>query len=218
MATVYTIGHSTRSLDELLTVLKAHEIRRLVDIRAFPVSRRLPHFSRESLETALPAAGICYSWMKELGGYRKQILEQSPNVALRNAAFRHYADYMMTPEFEKAVGQLVGLAQGSRLACMCAERVWLHCHRMLLSDWLVAHGNPVQHIDGEGAAKPHYVSRQAKWQGEQLIYCGDALFPERTQVTIAPANAQRASRRREAVKAAKRTSTDCGGQVSLKFP
>ena len=212
MATVYTIGHSTRSLDELLTVLKAHEIGRLVDIRAFPVSRRLPHFSRESLETALPAAGICYSWMKELGGYRKKILEHSPNLALRNAAFRHYADYMMTPEFEKAVGQLVGLAQRSRLACMCAERVWFHCHRMLVSDWLVAHGNPVQHIDGEGAAKPHYLSPEAKWQGEQLIYRGDILFPERTweQVTIAPANARQASRRSE--EAAKKTSTDCGGK------
>ncbi|HXY51285.1 MAG TPA: DUF488 domain-containing protein [Terriglobales bacterium] len=214
MATLYTIGHSTRSLDELLTVLKAHAIRRLVDIRAFPVSRRLPHFSRELLETALPAAGIRYWWMKELGGYRKKILEYSPNVALRNAAFRHYADYMMTPEFEKAVGELVGLAQPSRLACMCAERVWFHCHRMLVSDWLVAHGNPVLHIDGEGPAQPHYLSREAQRQGDQLIYPGDTLFPERTwePLTPAPATERRARTRPEAVKGTKRTGTGGGGQ------
>jgi uncharacterized protein (DUF488 family) len=214
MATLYTIGHSTRSLDELLTVLKAHEIQTLVDIRAFPVSRRLPHFNRESLETTLPAAGIRYMWMKELGGYRKKILEHSPNVALRNASFRDYADYMMDPEFRKAAGELVRLAGQSRMAYMCAERVWFHCHRMLVSDWLVAHGNTVLHIEGEEAAKPHRLSREAQLEGDQLIYRGDTLFPETTseQVTIAPANEKRKphSTRRNAIKAAKKPSTGCG--------
>src|SRR5690349_1913854 len=99
MATLFTIGHSTRTLDELIEALLAHSIKTLVDIRSFPMSRRLPHFNRESLEQALPATGIQYVWMKELGGRRKKSLRDSPNVALRNDSFRNYADYMLMPEF-----------------------------------------------------------------------------------------------------------------------
>ena len=111
VVTVYTIGHSTRSLDELIAALHAHEIKVLVDIRAFPMSRRLPYFNRESLENALPPAGIEYVWMKELGGRRKKILTESPNIGLRNDSFRNYADYMLTPEFGRAIGHLVDLAE-----------------------------------------------------------------------------------------------------------
>jgi hypothetical protein len=103
LATLYTIGHSTRTLPELIAALQAHSIETLVDIRSFPMSRRLPHFNRESLESALPAAGIRYLWMKALGGYRKKIRDDSPNVALRNVSFRNYADHMLTPEFEGAI-------------------------------------------------------------------------------------------------------------------
>ena len=103
MATLYTIGHSTRSLDELIGSLQAHSIESLSDVRSFPMSRRLPHFNRESLEKALPAAGIQYLWMKDLGGRRKKSLEDSPNVALRNESFRNYADYMLSQEFERAI-------------------------------------------------------------------------------------------------------------------
>ena len=101
MATLYTIGHSTRTLDELIEALRAHSIPTLVDIRSFPMSRRLPHFNRESLEKTLPAAGIHYVWMKELGGRRKTIRDDSPNIALRNPSFRNYADYMLTEEFQQ---------------------------------------------------------------------------------------------------------------------
>jgi uncharacterized protein (DUF488 family) len=94
LAVLYTIGHSTRELDELISAVRAHLIVTVVDIRAFPVSRRLPQFNRESLEQTLPAAGISYLWMKALGGYRKKILHDSPNVALRNQSFRNYADYI----------------------------------------------------------------------------------------------------------------------------
>ncbi len=111
MATLYTIGHSTRTLDELIAVLRGHSIETLVDIRSFPVSRRLPHFNRESLEQALPSAGIRYVWMKGLGGYRKKIRDDSPNLALRSASFRNYADHMLTPEFETAISELVHLAE-----------------------------------------------------------------------------------------------------------
>jgi len=109
MATLFTIGHSTRSLDELIEVLQAHSIQTLVDIRSFPMSRRLPHFNSESLGKTLPEAGIQYVSMKELGGRRKKSLENSPNLALRNDSFRNYADYMLTPEFESAISDLLKL-------------------------------------------------------------------------------------------------------------
>ena len=105
MAILYTIGHSTRTIEELIAALRAHQIQTLVDIRAFPTSRRLPQFHRESLEKSLPAAEIRYVWMKALGGYRKKILEESPNIALRSLGFRNYADYMLTAEFEQAMAE-----------------------------------------------------------------------------------------------------------------
>lgn len=176
MATLYTIGHSTRSLEELIVALKAHEIQTLVDIRSFPVSRRLPHFNRESLEQALPAAGIRYVWMKALGGYRKKIRDDSPHTALRSRSFRNYADYTLTPEFELAAQELVKLATESRTAYMCAERVWFHCHRMIVSDWLVAHGHTVLHIDDTGPVRPHKLTAEGRVIDGKLIYRGDALF------------------------------------------
>jgi len=176
LATLYTIGHSTRTLDELVAALRAHEIQTLVDIRAFPMSRRLPQFNRDSLEQTLPAAGIRYVWMKGLGGYRKKTLEESPNIALRNDSFRNYADYMLTPEFEQAMGELLSLAESSRTAYMCAERLYFRCHRMLVSDWLVAHGHEVLHIDGAGPVKPHTLTAEGRMVEGQLIYRGDRLL------------------------------------------
>jgi uncharacterized protein (DUF488 family) len=176
LALVYTVGHSTRSLAELVETLQAHGIETLVDIRAFPMSRRLPHFNRESLEKSLRAAGIRYVWMKALGGYRKKSREDSPNVALRNESFRNYADYMLTPEFESAMAELISLAESSRTAYMCAERVYFRCHRMLVSDWLVAHGHEVMHIDGTGPVKPHRLTAEARMLEGELIYRGDRLL------------------------------------------
>jgi len=176
VATLHTIGHSTRTLDELIAALNAHAIQTLVDIRSFPVSRRLPHFNRESLEKALPEAGIRYVWMKSLGGLRKKIRDDSPHVALRSDSFRNYADHMLTQEFEQAIAELIGLAEQSRTAYMCAERVYFHCHRMLVSDWLVAHGHEVLHIDGTGPAKPHRLTAEARLIDGQVIYRGDRLL------------------------------------------
>jgi uncharacterized protein (DUF488 family) len=176
MATLYTIGHSTRTLHELIEALHAHSIATLVDIRSFPMSRRLPHFNRESMEHTLPAAGIQYVWMKELGGRRKSIRDDSPNIALRNSSFRNYADYMLTNEFQRAAADLIGTAPKSRTACMCAERVYFHCHRMLVSDWLTAHGHEVLHIDGPGPAKPHKLLSEARVIDGELIYRGDLLL------------------------------------------
>ena len=176
MASLYTIGHSTRTIDELIEALKAHDIRTLVDIRAFPMSRRLPYFNRESLEKTLPAAGIEYSWLPALGGHRKKIRNDSPNLALRNDSFRNYADYMLTPEFEQGIGVLLNLAEQSRTAYMCAERMYFRCHRMLVSDWLVAHDHEVFHIDSTGSVKAHKLMAEARMVDGQLVYRGDRLF------------------------------------------
>jgi uncharacterized protein (DUF488 family) len=176
MATLFTIGHSTRSLEELIQALKAHCVKTLVDIRSFPMSRRLPHFNRESLEKALPEAGIGYTWLKDLGGRRKKTIAESPNVALRNESFRNYADYMLVPQFERAVRELVNIGETSRTACMCAERVYFRCHRMLVSDWLVAHGHEVLHIADAKPARPHKITSEARLTEGRLIYRGDRLI------------------------------------------
>ncbi|HKD01779.1 MAG TPA: DUF488 domain-containing protein [Terriglobales bacterium] len=173
---LYTIGHSTRTLDDFIETLRAHEIQTLVDIRSFPMSRRLPHFNRESLEKALARTGISYRWLPALGGRRKKTRDDSPHVALRNDSFRNYADYMLTAEFEQGVEELLKLAERSRTAYLCAERVYFHCHRMLVSDWLVAHGHQVFHIDGKGPAKPHQLMPEARLVEGHVIYRGDTLF------------------------------------------
>jgi len=176
VATLYTIGHSTRTFEEFLSALCAHSIGTLVDIRSFPMSRRLPHFNRESLELTLPGAGIQYVWLKELGGRRRKIRDDSPNVALRNDSFRNYADYMLTAEFEHGISELLSLAQHSSTAYMCAERVYFRCHRMLVSDWLVAHGHEVLHIDAAGPARTHKLMSEARLVDGQVIYRGDRLL------------------------------------------
>lgn len=176
LAVLYTIGHSTRPLDDLIGALEAHRIQTLVDIRAFPMSRRLPQFNRDSLEQTLPTAGFVYRWMKTLGGYRKKILEESPNIALRNQSFRNYADYMLTAEFERAISDLLALAETSRTAYMCAERPYFRCHRMLVSDWLVGHGHDVLHIDATGPVKPHSLTAEGRIIDGRLIYRGDRLL------------------------------------------
>ena len=176
MATVYTIGHSTRALQELIAALQAHGIRTLVDIRSFPMSRRLPHFNREVLEQELPRAGIAYVWMKDLGGRRKKQRGDSPNLALRNDSFRNYADYMLTEPFQHAVEELLRLAGQAPTAIMCAERVYFRCHRMLVSDYLVAHGHEVLHIDDTGPVRPHRLTAEARVVEGQLLYRGDRLL------------------------------------------
>jgi len=176
MSTLYTIGHSTRTLDELIEILRAHSIQTLVDIRSLPMSRRLPHFNRESLEKTLAEAGVRYVWMKDLGGRRKKIRDDSPHIALRSPSFRNYADYMLTAEFRGAIASLIELAEQSPTAYMCAERVYFRCHRMMVSDWLVGHGHQVLHIDGIGAAKPHNLMAEARVVENQIIYRGDRLL------------------------------------------
>ncbi len=176
MATIFTIGHSTRTLEELIETLKAHQIQTLVDIRAFPMSRRLPHFNHDSLAQTLPVAGIQYISEKRLGGRRKKLCDESPNTGLHNQSFRNYADHMLTNEFREAIHDLIARAEHGNVAIMCAERVYFRCHRMLVSDWLMAHGHTVLHIDGAGPARPHKLMPEARLVGDDMIYNQGQLF------------------------------------------
>jgi uncharacterized protein (DUF488 family) len=172
VATVHTIGHSTREWDDFVSVLKAHHIATLFDIRAFPMSRRLPHFNRENMEKALAEAGIEYVWEKDLGGRRSKSLKESPNTGLRNDSFRNYADYMLTPTFTQATERVVKSAESKPTAIMCAERVFFHCHRMLVSDYLTLHDHEVLHIDDAKPPRSHKVTAEAKMVGGEVQYPG----------------------------------------------
>jgi len=154
VAIIHTIGHSTRELSDLICALQAHGIRTLVDIRSIPMSR----------------------WLRELGGRRKRQRPDSPNVALRNDSFRNYADYMLTPEFKRGVESLLQISENGPTAIMCAERVYFRCHRMLVSDYLTAHGHDVLHIDNENAARLHQLMPEARISEGRLLYRGDRLL------------------------------------------
>jgi uncharacterized protein (DUF488 family) len=159
-------------------VLQAHDIRLVEDIRAFPMSRRHPHFNRENLEMWLPEIGCDYVWEKELGGRRKKQIpaEKSPNLALRNDSFRNYADYMLLPSFQQAIERLVKRAAEKNTAIMCAEALYFRCHRMLVSDYLVTHGHTVLHILDEKPPKEHTLSKDARILDGALVYRGDYLL------------------------------------------
>jgi uncharacterized protein (DUF488 family) len=178
VATIFTIGHSTRDLADFSRVLQAHDIRLLMDIRAFPMSRRYPHFNRENLERWLPEIGCDYGWEKDLGGRRgKQMpADQSPNVALRNPSFRNYADYMLSESFRQAAQRLVEFSEKNRTTIMCAEQLYFRCHRMLVSDYLLAQGHAVLHILDEKPPKPHALTKEARVIDGRLVYRGDYLL------------------------------------------
>jgi uncharacterized protein (DUF488 family) len=173
---LYTIGHSTRTLEDFIQALKSQGIKLLVDIRSFPMSRRLPHFNRDNLERELPPGGIGYLWMKTLGGRRRKIREDSPNTGLRNESFRNYADHMLTPEFAAAALQLRELAASCPTAIMCAERMYFQCHRMLVSDYFAAHGDLVLHIIDAGTVREHHMTREAHFIDGRVIYNAGSLF------------------------------------------
>jgi uncharacterized protein (DUF488 family) len=167
MSTVYTIGHSTRSIEEFIGLLGQHSIERLADVRRYPGSRRLPHFSREQLAPALEQAAIAYVHVPELGGRRKP-LPDSPNGAWRNEQFRGYDDHMATSEFRHALDAL--LRDRRRTAVMCAEAVPWRCHRNLLADELVRRGHEVAHIISPTSVQRHELHRAAVDRGDHLTY------------------------------------------------
>ena len=171
---IYTIGHSTRPLEEMISLLKAHGVEQVVDIRTVPRSRRHPQYARESLERSLPAAGMGYRHMPGLGGLRKPRRE-SVNTAWQNDSFRGYADYMQTSDFEAALDELIRISIGPgapATAIMCAEAVWWRCHRQLVADALVARGIPVRHIASRTSAPVHTLTDFARAEGGKVTYPG----------------------------------------------
>lgn len=169
--TLYTIGHSTRPLDEFIRILSAHGIELLVDVRSVPRSRMNPQFNRESLPEALAAAGIRYEHRRELGGLRKP-RPDSQNTAWRNDSFRGYADYMETRQFANALAELIYAASECRTSILCAEAVPWQCHRSMISDAVVAAGHEVIHMLSESKAEPHRLTSFALVEDGRVCYAG----------------------------------------------
>jgi len=168
-ATVWTVGHSTRTWDAFLVLLGEHDIGHLVDVRRFPSSTRVPWANRDGLNTSLAAAGLGYEHLAGLGGYRTP-RPDSRNTGWRNAGFRGYADHIEGSEFSAALGRLVDLARERRTAVLCAEAVPWRCHRGLLSDALLARGVRVVHILSPGTAEEHRLTPFAKVHGGRVTY------------------------------------------------
>ena len=169
MPTIFTIGHSTRTLDELIALLRAHGISAVADVRLIPKSRRLPHFNSEALSVSLPAAGIEYHPFKQLGG-RRRTTKDSINLGWRNENFRGYADFMQTPEFERGLEELMELAQQKPMTTMCAEAVPWRCHRSLISDALIVRGWTVLDVMSGTKVSPHKLTEFARVDGTKITY------------------------------------------------
>jgi uncharacterized protein (DUF488 family) len=170
--TIWTVGHSNRSIDELVELLQSFGIATVADIRRFPGSRRLPQFGQEALREALAAHDIGYVWLPSLGGRRKP-RPDSDNTAWRNLSFRGYADHMQTEEFAEGLMLLVSLACAAPTAMMCSEALWWRCHRSLVADALTVLGVSVLHILGAGDAVPHPMTSPAKVEDGVLSYPSD---------------------------------------------
>lgn len=172
---IFTIGHATRPVAELIALLRENSVARLVDIRAVPRSRTNPQFNADALPTPLAAAGIGYTHLKALGGLRHHPkgAPPSPNALWRNEAFRNYADYAMTAAFRAGLDELCDLARQQRCAIMCAEAVWWRCHRRIVADYLLACGVEVLHIMGRGRVDPATLT-----QGATPLPAGTILYAE----------------------------------------
>ena len=192
---IWTIGHSTRTIDEFISLLKANEINLLADVRTWPGSKRYPHFNKDALATSLSEQGIRYEHFPELGGKRKS-KPDSRNTAWRNASFRGYADYMETEQFQNGIERLLNIAgQGAEswavaekrydgseavtpcaIAIMCAEAVWWRCHRSLIADYLKARGVEVLHVLGANKVDPHPYTPAARIVNGELSYEAESLL------------------------------------------
>ncbi len=166
---IYTIGHSTHSIDEFIAMLQSFGIKQLVDIRSLPGSTKFPQFNKENLEILLPEAEIRYIYMKELGGRRK-VRPDSKNTRWKNISFRGYADYMETEAFTEAIGKLEKIALQAPTVYMCAEAVWWRCHRSMVSDFLTAKGWKVMHIMGVNKVQEHTYTSPTKVFGSCVSY------------------------------------------------
>src|SRR5580765_4820563 len=168
---IWTVGHSTLSIEDFIAQLRAVEIELLADVRSFPGSRRYPQFNKENLSLSLADAAIGYRHLRELGG-RRRARPDSLNLAWRNESFRGYADYMETAEFHAGIERLVELARRQRVAIMCSEAVWWRCHRSMIADYLEVMGIEVRHIMAPGKSEAHPFTSAARVVEGQLSYRG----------------------------------------------
>jgi len=171
--TIWTIGHSNRTLETFIELLQSFNIQLVTDVRQFPGSRKYPYFNKEELQVSLPHHNLNYIHLVELGGRRKPA-KDSPNITWKNDAFRAYADYMETDEFLKAVNNLEQLALQQTTAYMCSEAVWWSCHRSMISDYLKANGWTVMHIMDVNKATEHPYTSPAKIVDGKLTYRPDS--------------------------------------------
>jgi len=167
--TIWTIGHSTRPLEEFLGLLSASNIEVVADVRSFPASRKFPHYGKEALAATLARRAIAYHWLPALGG-RRPTVAGSPNAAWRNASFRAYADYMLSAEFGHGLSQLIRLASQARTGVMCAEAVWWRCHRSMIADALCVRGIEVVHILDAKHSVVHPMTSPARIVRGELTY------------------------------------------------
>ena len=170
----FTIGHSTRPIEEFAALLKAAEIELVVDVRTVPRSRTNPQFNRDVLPASLAPHGVAYEHLPELGGLRGLQRNVSPDVNAfwDNASFHNYADYAMSAEFRSGLEKLRELGRATRSSVMCAEAVWWQCHRQLIADALVARGIEVRHIVSAAAPEPHKLTEFARVEGTRVAYPG----------------------------------------------
>lgn len=166
---IFTVGHSNRSIQEFIELLDSYKLKLVVDIRTIPKSRHNPHFGGKRLAQSLSKAGIEYTWMAGLGGLRPTS-KASVNKAWRNKSFRGYADYMQTDDFKKSLKRLISKSKRKRLAIMCAEAVPWRCHRSLVADALLVHGEPAEEIFTKTSHRPHKLTSFAKVRGKKITY------------------------------------------------
>lgn len=171
MNTAYTIGHSTRNIEEFLSLLKENNIKLLIDVRRFPGSRRHPHFNKDNLNQSLKEASIDYKHLEILGGRREKLKNNSNNKGWRNDGFQAYADYINTAKVQGVIKELAELTNKTRYALMCAEAVYWRCHRQIIADALVARGIPVKHILGPDQLDTHSLRNMAQvLKDKRVIY------------------------------------------------
>jgi uncharacterized protein (DUF488 family) len=174
--TIWTVGHSTRSIEDYLTLLAAGEIELLADVRRFPASRRHPQFNQDALTASLADQGIAYEHFPGLGGRRNHRLPDSPNQAWRVQAFNAYADHLQSGEFQADFDRLLMLAAEKRTAIMCAEALPQQCHRRIIADALIARGWTVKHLLSPKRIEDHKLTEFARVEGEHVTYPQETLF------------------------------------------
>ncbi len=169
---LYTIGHSTHPIEIFVSLLRAHKVDLLIDVRAFPASRRWPQFNHDDLKASLERTGLSYQWCKQLGGRRRTLLDDSPHRAWHHLAFRSYADYADSVEFASALAGLTESAATRPTAIMCSEGLWWRCHRRIIADHMTAQGWHVRHIMPDGKLVAHSLPRFARLEGRRIVYDG----------------------------------------------